>query len=134
MRAKNQSAKSGRPAKLQISEEIKSIICDTSKTDAEIAAEMGISRRTVLRIRKKTGEQKQRGGARERAGRPKKILPPPEIPPRARLYITMADFVVWCRSGYKTSEKNGRQYFCPDEGCKNLPVYEYKPPLLRGQV
>lgn len=138
MQAKNQSAKSGRPAKLKISEEeeVKRIICDTSKTDAEIAAEIGTSRRTVLRVRKKIGEQKQRGGARERAGRPKRELPPAEIPPRARHNISMSDFVIWCRSGYKTtSGKNGLQYFCPaDEGCKNLPAYTHKPPLMRGQV
>gem|GEM_PF-3927490 len=134
---KNQSSKikkrRGRPRKLEITAEIEAVLRDAAKTDAEIAEKLEISRHTVLRLRRLLEIGKKRGGYREGSGRLRGGVVPAELPPRARLYISPEQMVVWCRSNYKEKiTKNGNQVFDPISGSNRR--YTYRPPLLSRQL
>lgn len=116
------------------------LICDNTRTDKEIAEILCVSRRTVLRLRKKLNETKPRGGFRPGAGRPpgagnKDKYPPAEIPPHPRLFVSNQDFFgKWARSGYDTKlTKRGVCKFIPKEGTPGKG-WTFKPRLFGDQV
>jgi len=128
-------------SKSQKIEEIERIIGDNTKTDQEIAEILGISRRTVLRVRKALGQIKQRGGTRLGAGRPMGSentdrYPPAEILPAAKLRICNEDFYArWAGSGFRqeTTSKNGTTQYTPKPETTGKG-WTYKPPLYRKQL
>ena len=121
-------------------EEIERIINDNTKTDQEIAEIIGISRRTVLRVRKKLGKIKQRGGVREGAGRPKGSknvdrYPPAEIMQASKLHISSEDFYAnWAKSGFQQeTSKKCVTHYVPVSGTPSKG-WTYQPPLFQKQL
>ena len=107
-----------RPQKINTSKQVLVVLC--SGTDQEAAVKLGVSIRTVQRMRQKLGVRKKCGGYREGAGRKKIVCEPQyktnkEIPTeRVAERIIRTDRIIGRDIRYSLAMAEAMHYLAPD--------------------